>query len=320
MQLLSLSLSIVLLSLKIREARAQTGTTANISHVTSHTTRVSTIIANTTSLISQTLTSTSQGANFTTFSPALTFCPLEQTASNLISSGLVSGGGFNLTSFSTNGVHVSAPTALSFPVRPRQVPDPRYRFSNASAASNITSSCTILYSPIITTECQTTLTPLGGIPIPISACDQNITFSSDLGYKFMSGHIATLTSQYVADWRNVVGGVPDGPVEVDVYNSGSFYTRFYEVWDVRTVMTTATTTASININTTVPGVSLARLWHLDVIANKHGDIARQSHYRSLHHSKNLSQRTQTSHRFYYSHSDVDFRITFDKQADSVDIC
>lgn len=45
-------------------------------------------------------------------------------------------------------------------------------------------SCSTSYQPTVTPICSTTLSPLAAPAIPITACNQNVTFSSEYGFEF----------------------------------------------------------------------------------------------------------------------------------------
>ena len=73
--------------------------------------------------------------------------------------------------------------------------------------------------PPTSTVCSTTLYPLAASPIPITACEQTVTYSTDHGYRFVStgtNHVENLTTYWEAPWDALkVGQVPsDGATRV----------------------------------------------------------------------------------------------------------
>ena len=116
-------------------------------------------------------------------------------------------------------------------------------------------SCSVTYIPSTTPICHTTLTPLGGLPVPISACDQNITFSTDHGMASTAGSAELLATYYVVPWQDAAGGVPTGIVDAEICNPASQCSTVQERWRISTVTVTKTQTNTLSVNTVVTGVS-----------------------------------------------------------------
>ena len=116
-------------------------------------------------------------------------------------------------------------------------------------------SCSVTYIPTATPICHTTLTPLGGLPVPISACDQNITFSTDHGMASTAGPAELLATYYVVPWQEAAKGVPTGIVDAEICNSASQCSTVQERWRISTVTATKTQTNTLSVNTVVTGVS-----------------------------------------------------------------
>ncbi|KAL9120241.1 MAG: hypothetical protein Q9187_003207 [Circinaria calcarea] len=131
------------------------------------------------------------------------------------------------------------------PLAKRQIPHisgPIYSYSNSSRSTTKPSpSCSVLYSPTVTPICHTTLTPLGGIPTTITACDQNIAFKTDYGHYYPSnGTVGLVPTTYVAPWDGVITGVPTGAVLAYVCPSGEACTEYAETWYTEVFQATET--------------------------------------------------------------------------------
>ncbi|SLM38029.1 hypothetical protein LPUS_08102 [Lasallia pustulata] len=120
-------------------------------------------------------------------------------------------------------------------------------------------SCSVTYIPSTTPICHTTLTPLGGLPVPISACDQNITFSTDHGMASTAGSAELLATYYVVPWQDAAGGVPTGIVDAEICNPASQCSTVQERWRISTVTVTKTQTNTLSVNTVVTGPALVIL-------------------------------------------------------------
>ncbi|RMZ69351.1 SCL locus [Pyrenophora seminiperda CCB06] len=133
-----------------------------------------------------------------------------------------------------------------------------------------TGSCSVMYSPIETTICATTLIGLGS-KVPVTACDQEITFSTECGFTVKkatpittSGSLITpapsvkrVWTFWLAPWQSFTAG--DTPSDVDVKictdldNVKMECIRYQEVWEVVIVTSTRTTEHTVQISTTVSG-------------------------------------------------------------------
>ncbi|KAL9579766.1 MAG: hypothetical protein Q9212_004914 [Teloschistes hypoglaucus] len=128
-------------------------------------------------------------------------------------------------------------------------------YGNFSVAASRPDECSTAYSPTLTRSCATTLIPVGGPPIAITACDQEVTFSTDHGYRLaptstgggssdVGGEIETLTTFYVADWTDVATGLPKGLVKEEVCSKAGCTTRL-ERWIPVTTETLQTLTSTV---------------------------------------------------------------------------
>ncbi|KAE8835203.1 hypothetical protein HRS9122_07473 [Pyrenophora teres f. teres] len=133
-----------------------------------------------------------------------------------------------------------------------------------------TGSCETMYSPLETTVCATTLTGLGS-KIPVTACDQEITFSTECGFTVekatpitTSGSLITpapsvkrVQTFWLAPWQSFTAGEPPSDVEVkictDLDDGRMECIRYQEVWEVVVVTSTRTTEHTVQISTTVSG-------------------------------------------------------------------
>lgn len=140
-------------------------------------------------------------------------------------------------------------------------------------------TCTTIYSPTVTMVCATTLTGIDRV-YPVTACNQDITFSSDFGYVLETpsatlsnatdangtGAMITppptvqpLTTYYVAPWNELTSAGP--PSDVDKKVCATFLNETeecvveYYVWETSLVTIPTTTITSINLTTTVAGPS-----------------------------------------------------------------
>lgn len=123
-----------------------------------------------------------------------------------------------------------------------------------SVPDSSVTSCSVTYIPTTTAICHTTATPLGGIPIPVSACDQEITFSTDHEIATTASTMELVTVFYVAPWLDVVAGVPTGTVNKEICNSANQCSTVQEKWSICTVSVTNTQKNTLSVNTVVTGV------------------------------------------------------------------
>lgn len=139
-------------------------------------------------------------------------------------------------------------------------------------------TCTTIYSPTPTMVCATTLTGLVE-KYTVSKCDQDITFSTEYGFVLASptadsdssalatsGALITprptvqrLTTYYLAPWQAVTAGMAPSDVDLKVcalYANGTEECiHQYEVWKTSLITKSATRTTSVNISTTLHGLS-----------------------------------------------------------------
>ncbi|EME38805.1 hypothetical protein DOTSEDRAFT_75516 [Dothistroma septosporum NZE10] len=139
-------------------------------------------------------------------------------------------------------------------------------------------TCTTIYSPTQTMICATTLTGLV-TKYTVSECAQDITFSTEYGAVLASPTVTVnytsgasgsalitpaptlqqLTTYYVAPWEAVTAGTAPEEVTLKVcatYANGTEECiRQYEVWHTSLITQVATTTTSVNISTTIHGLS-----------------------------------------------------------------
>lgn len=144
-------------------------------------------------------------------------------------------------------------------------------YQNVSTYIGGTGTCSTLYSPTPTTLCATTLNGLA-TSIPVTACNQNVTFSSSNSYYLLNAStttsgsstitpppaIASVTSFYIAPWTDLTSGQPpSSDIQVRVCtafpNSTTSCIREVQVWEVQPVTVNQTTTSHLDITATVTG-------------------------------------------------------------------
>ncbi|KAL8772123.1 MAG: hypothetical protein Q9194_004695 [Teloschistes cf. exilis] len=174
----------------------------------------------------------SYGQLVRSYAAVLTFCPI---------------GGMNSEAF---------PASTPVPGIQRRQSAAKY-YSNFSVTASPQDECSTSYSPTLTRSCATTLTPVGAPPLPITACDQEVTFSTDHGYRPAptstestdsgsdgSRAIETLTTFYLADWTDVATGLPRGLVKEKVCSEAGCMTRL-ERWIPVTTQTLQILTSTV---------------------------------------------------------------------------
>lgn len=173
------------------------------------------------------------------------------------------------------------PPQAVFPVTPvpsTSVTSPWRNYSISIPPGNGT--CETIYTPTQTMVCATTLTGLIN-KYTVTACDQDITFSTNYGYVLaMPTEIAntsdiatetgsamitpkptiqTLTTYQLAPWQALTDGLSPEEVMLKVcatYANGTEECiRQYEVWHTSLVTQMATFTHFVNISTTIHGPS-----------------------------------------------------------------
>ena len=127
--------------------------------------------------------------------------------------------------------------------------------SNYSISATPAPSCSVLYSPTILPICHSTLTPLGGILITVTACSQKIAFRTDYGsYTSMNGSIELVPTTYMAPWEKVITGVPKGFVEAAVCPQNGVCTTITESWYTDVFGAASTTSSVVDVSTVLSGV------------------------------------------------------------------
>lgn len=161
----------------------------------------------------------SQGQLVTSYAPVLTICPISNSSPSLAGS--------------PNG---PAKASTPGPVIQRRQHAIKY-YGNFSVAASPQDECSTSYSSTLTQSCATKLTPVGAPLIPITACDQEVTFSTDHGYRLAptstdsgicgggGGEIETLTTFYVAGWTDVATGLPRGQVKEEICSDAGCTTQ-----------------------------------------------------------------------------------------------
>lgn len=146
-------------------------------------------------------------------------------------------------------------------------------------------ACETSYSPTQTPICATTLTALAS-KATITACDQNVTFSTDYGYTIdatangtstnatvtPTPSVRTITTYYLAPWQDLAAtpGVPPQDVDKKICTTFANGTRTcvveYEEWHVVIATITTTTTSHVDVTATYPGPGqiLVHTAHWDV--------------------------------------------------------
>jgi hypothetical protein len=118
--------------------------------------------------------------------------------------------------------------------------------------------------------CATTLTGLGS-KIPVTDCDQEITFSTECGFTVQkatpittNGSVITpaptvkrVQTLYLAPWQSMTAGETPSDVDVkicsDLDDDDMECMRYQEVWEVVVVTSTMTKQHTVQISTTVSG-------------------------------------------------------------------
>ena len=139
-------------------------------------------------------------------------------------------------------------------------------FSNLSTTAEPQPSCSVLYSPIVTPICHTTLTPLGGVPITVSDCTQPIAFKTDYGLHTPANATAVLVpTTYLAPWNSVISGVPKGLVEAVICPLNLPCTTMTETWYTQTFEAATTSISTVDINTALIGVCVPLIAELMIL-------------------------------------------------------
>lgn len=134
-----------------------------------------------------------------------------------------------------------------------------------------TGSCSTAFAPVRTSICATTLTGLGS-KISVTACEQQVTFSSECGFTLETPSPITtdfsslitpaptvrrLFTYWLAPWQALTAGETPSDVDVKIcseLDDGNLECkRYQEVWQVVVVTSTLTTERTVQISTTVTG-------------------------------------------------------------------
>lgn len=209
----------------------------------------------------------------TSYVPQPTNCPPSTIVPPLSGSSVNSSAASNLTT--------TAPIATAVisgsPIK-RQQPSADYPFYFNFSLPDSTAPAPLLctsYTPTVTPICYTTLFPLAAFPIPITACDQPVTFSTDHGYNLLptaashanhsgngiaANRIHTMTSYWIAGWQNVLsdfnGGLGDLSTSWST-TSGRFEVLIALVTSTSSLSTTSVETPAISSAASAGGVGTA---------------------------------------------------------------
>jgi hypothetical protein len=133
-----------------------------------------------------------------------------------------------------------------------------------------TDSCETVYAPVVTTICATTLTGLAS-KVTITACNQEVTFSSECGFELetptpITSNASLITpaptikrsfTYWLAPWQSLTVGETPSDVDVKIcteLDDGNLdCSRYQEVWEVVMVTKTVTITRPISFTATVSG-------------------------------------------------------------------
>ncbi|KAF2110333.1 hypothetical protein BDV96DRAFT_650978 [Lophiotrema nucula] len=162
---------------------------------------------------------------------------------------------------------------------------PYFNYSTTLYSTTVagTGSCDTVYASTQTTVCATTLTGLAS-KVPITDCDQEVTFSSECGFTLETPtptayNVSLITpaptlkrmmTYWIAPWQSLTKG--DTPTDVDIKictlleNDEMECISYQEVWEVQVVTSTITTQRVVDLTTTVsgPGLLLVETMHVNV--------------------------------------------------------
>ena len=232
-----------------RRASISTATLSN-SNLTTSTVAILTFVTPSPSAAAIPITSQSQIV--TSYIPISTTCPSIPSAAPYSASAFSSASA--PVSYYSIPSNYSLPYNTSAPLLKRQAsayqnitfPAPTGSYLNTTTPTalypNLTATtplnmspstpiCSTIYSPTVTPICHTTLTPLGAPPIPITACLQNVTFSTDHWHTTSASQTTSLTTKLFANWDAIATGVPTGPVWAEICGDGSACETVMETWD-----------------------------------------------------------------------------------------
>ena len=185
---------------------------------------------------------TSQSQLVTSYVPVLTICPYAPSAPALTTIAPNTSRPTN-----TSVLLYSAATAPTAPAAShisglyrRQAAASPAPYANATVSTSYLSSCSVSYTATTTQICHATLSPLASPVIPVTDCEQQITFSTDHGYTVVPGNrtadVQGLTSYYAARWDDIATGVPQGGIQKEVCSTAGCRTE-WEAWSTGVVLT-----------------------------------------------------------------------------------
>ncbi|KAH7406259.1 hypothetical protein DE146DRAFT_437309 [Phaeosphaeria sp. MPI-PUGE-AT-0046c] len=142
--------------------------------------------------------------------------------------------------------------------------------TNYSIIATGTNVCDVVYAPVMTTICATTLTGLAS-KVTITDCSQEVTFSTECGFALetpspVTSNASLITpaptvkrtfTYWLAPWQSLTAGETPSDVDVKictVLDSGDLEcSRYQEVWEIVMVTMTMTTTRPIGFTATISG-------------------------------------------------------------------
>jgi hypothetical protein len=162
---------------------------------------------------------------------------------------------------------VAAPLAV-VPISTAPYPNASTVFTTMISGTD--NSCETVYAPMVTTVCATTLTGLAS-KVTITACNQQVTFSSECGFALetptpitsnaslitLAPTVRTSFTYWLAPWQSLTAGETPSDVDVKIctpLDDGNLEcSRYQEVWEVVMVTKTITTTRPIGFTATISG-------------------------------------------------------------------
>ena len=146
------------------------------------------------------VTVTSQRQLVPSYVPVLTICPLGAAASS--SASAIPSGFSNSTDLAQQLEAALPPSVPYMPVVAKRHLLPRDQGTS--------SECSTSFSSTLTPICATTLSPLAAPVIPVTECDQNVTFSSQMGYSVVGPTVTGDSSALMVRRR-------DGGIGMDLF-------------------------------------------------------------------------------------------------------
>lgn len=140
-----------------------------------------------------------------------------------------------------------------------------HRLAASANTSLPPTNCSTSYTPTATHICHTTLSPLASPPIPITACTQPITFSTNHGYTLLASNktqpIIDLTTLYAAPWAALTAGIPTQGIQVQICSTApsAGCATHWEAWATSTGWVPETATVTVGPPVSVAGPALVVL-------------------------------------------------------------